>query len=92
MSDAIRRTVMIVNQRGLHARASAKFVKTASAFPCDITVSRDDQSADGKSIMDLLMLGAGIESEIEIAAEGDMARDAIEALAQLVADKFGEEA
>ncbi len=92
MSGVRRRTVVISNQRGLHARASAKFVKTASAFPCAITVARDDQAADGKSIMDLLMLGAGIESELEITAEGDMAEAALDALTRLVAEKFGEEA
>jgi phosphocarrier protein HPr len=89
--SAVRRTVEIVNERGLHARASAKFVKTASQFDAQVTVTRDGQTVDAQSIMGLMMLGAGPGSLVEIAAEGAQAHDALEALAQLVADRFDEE-
>jgi phosphocarrier protein HPr len=89
--EAARRTVEIVNQRGLHARASAKFVKMASQFDAHVTVSRDGQTVDAQSIMGLMMLGAGPGCLVEIAAEGAQARAALDALAQLVADRFDEE-
>ena len=88
---AVRRTVEIINERGLHARASAKFVKTAAQFDAHVTVARDGQTVDAKSIMGLMMLGAGPGCMVEIAAEGPQAEAALEALAQLVADRFNEE-
>lgn len=91
MSEPVRRTVGICNARGLHARASAKFVKLASTFESEIRVSRDGQTVDARSIMGLLMLAAAIGSEIDIEAEGPDAETAIEALARLVADRFDEE-
>ena len=81
----------IVNQRGLHARASAKFVKTAAGFDAEVTVSKDGQTVDARSIMGLMMLAAGIGSTIDIEAEGPEADAAVEALAALVADRFDEE-
>jgi phosphocarrier protein HPr len=84
-------TVPIVNERGLHARASAKFVKLAAGFDAEITVSRDGQTVDARSIMGLMMLAAGIGSSVEIVAEGPEAREALSALVQLVADKFDED-
>lgn len=84
------RRATIVNQRGLHARASRKFASLALAFKSRITVSKDGESADGGSLMDLMMLGAGIGSEIDMEAEGPDAEAALEALADLVADRFGE--
>ena len=86
-----RRTVDIVNKRGLHARASAKFVKLAADFDAEVTVTRDGQSVDARSIMGLMMLGAGIGSTLELSAEGDQADEALEALCALVADRFEEE-
>lgn len=83
--------VEIVNQRGLHARASAKFVRCAVQFDAHISVSRDGQSVAGTSIMGLLALGAGPGSRIGICAEGPEAEAAVAALAQLVEDRFGEE-
>lgn len=83
--------VEIVNQRGLHARASAKFVRCAVQFDADILVSRDGQSVAGTSIMGLLALGAGPGSQIGISAEGPEAAAAVAALIQLVEDRFGEE-
>lgn len=89
MSGA-RRVLTIVNQRGLHARASRKLAELALKYEARITVRREDDSADATSLMDLMMLGAGIGSEIEVLAEGTQADDALEAIAALVADKFGE--
>jgi phosphocarrier protein len=89
--SAARRTVEIVNARGLHARASAKFVKAAAQFDAEVKVSRDGQTVDAQSIMGLMMLGAGPGSEIEIIAEGPEADAAVDGLAQLVADRFDED-
>ena len=92
MSEAaLLRTVEIVNERGLHARASAKFVKAASAFDAEVKVSRDDHTVDAQSIMGLMMLAAGPGSFIEIAAEGPDAEAALDALCQLVGNRFDEE-
>lgn len=86
------RSVGICNQRGLHARASAKFVKLASSFEAEVTVTRDGVTVDARSIMGLLMLGAGNGCDIEIRAEGSDAEPAVEALAELVERKFDEDA
>ncbi|WP_454718333.1 HPr family phosphocarrier protein [Caulobacter segnis] len=85
------RTVEIVNERGLHARASAKFVKMASGFDAEVTVSREGSSVDARSIMGLMMLAAGIGSTIDISAEGPEAEAALEALCELVENRFDEE-
>jgi len=87
----IQVTVGICNQRGLHARASAKFVKLASSFESEIRVTRDGVTVDARSIMGLLMLGAGIGCGVDIEAEGPDAAEAIEALSDLVARKFDED-
>ena len=87
----VARTVDIINERGLHARASAKFVKLASTFAAEVTVSRDGTTVDARSIMGLMMLAAGPGCQIDIAAEGPEARSAVEALAELVAARFDEE-
>ena len=84
-------TLNICNARGLHARASAKFVKLATSFESEIMVTRDGVTVDARSIMGLLMLGAGIGCEIQVAAEGPDAAEAIEALTDLVARKFDED-
>jgi phosphocarrier protein HPr len=85
------RELAITNQRGLHARASAKFVKCAEAFDAEITVTRDGMSVPATSIMGLMMLGAAMGTSIMVEATGAQAEDAIEALAQLVDSKFDEE-
>jgi phosphocarrier protein len=90
-ASAARRTVEIVNARGLHARASAKFVKAAAQFDAEVKVTREGQTVDAQSIMGLMMLGAGPGSEIEIFAEGPEADAAVDGLAQLVADRFDED-
>lgn len=87
----IIRTAMIVNQRGLHARAAAKFVQVASRFPnARVQVSKDGQTVPGESIMGLMLLAGTQGSSIEIAASGPQAREAITALVDLVEAKFGE--
>lgn len=86
-----RRIVDIVNERGLHARASAKFVKLAASFDAEIKVGRDGQEVDARSIMGLMMLAAGIGSRVEITAEGAEAQEALDALCELIARKFDEE-
>ncbi len=85
------RSVDIINKRGLHARASAKFVKLASSFEAEVRVSKDGQTVDARSIMGLMMLAAGPGSAIEIEAEGPEAAAALEALAELVARRFDED-
>ena len=92
MSEAVRAELAICNQRGLHARASAKFVKTASEFESEIHVSKDGTTVDARSIMGLLMLAAGIGSSIEVSAEGPDAEAAMAALTDLVARRFDEDA
>jgi phosphocarrier protein len=84
-------SVDIVNERGLHARASARFVKLAGAFDAEVTVTKDEQTVDAMSIMGLMMLAAGPGSTIEISAHGRQAREAVEALTHLVATRFEEE-
>ncbi len=85
------KTVEIVNERGLHARASAKFVKLASAFQSAVQVTRDDQTVDALSIMGLMMLAAGPGATIHIEARGVDAAAAVAALAHLVEMKFEED-
>ncbi|MBL8559105.1 MAG: HPr family phosphocarrier protein [Hyphomonadaceae bacterium] len=87
---ALRRTMPIVNQRGLHARASRKLAELALAYEATIRVRREDEEADATSLMDLMMLGAGIGSQIEVIAEGPQAETALDAIERLVADRFGE--
>ena len=83
--------VTIVNRKGLHARASAKFVKLAESFDAEITVTRDGQTVGGTSIMGLMMLAAGPGSTLHITAEGPEGPDALEALVTLVETGFDEE-
>ena len=91
MSERAAATMGICNARGLHARASAKFVKLASSFESEIHVTRDGVTVDARSIMGLLMLGAGIGCSIDVSAEGPDAEEAMEALTDLVARKFDED-
>ena len=88
----VERTVLITNRRGLHARASAKFVTLASSQPIDVTVEKDGAgSVTGTSIMGLMMLGAAMGDSIVIRADGDGAEAAVGALCDLVEAKFGED-
>ncbi len=92
MSSPLSREFLIVNKRGLHARASAKFVQMVESFDAQITVSKDGTTVGGTSIMGLMMLAASTGCTIEVAAAGKQALEALEALGELVANKFGEEA
>jgi len=83
--------VEIINKRGLHARASAKFVKLASTFDAEVKVSKDGQTVDARSIMGLMMLAAGPGCCIDIEADGAEAQPAVEALTALVSARFDEE-
>lgn len=83
--------VTIRNRKGLHARASAKFVKCAEKFNAEVTVTRDGHSVGGTSIMGLMMLAAGPGTEIHLIATGPEAPEALEALLELIAAGFGED-
>lgn len=89
--SASSREVRIQNRRGLHARASAKFVTLASNFSAHVTVSKDGSEVTGTSIMGLMMLGAAMGDAIIIAAKGDNHEEALAQLVALVEDKFGED-
>jgi phosphocarrier protein len=84
------RSVTIVNKLGIHARPAAEIVKTAAKFGSDITIIRDDMEVNGKSIMGVMMLAAECGAMIDIKAEGSDAEAALDALAAVIADGFGE--
>lgn len=90
-SAPLRAEVVICNQKGLHARASAKFVRCAGSFDAEVTVTRDDQTVGGESIMGLMMLAAGPGTTIVIEASGKEAAAALAALRELVECGFGED-
>ncbi len=85
------REMRIVNRKGLHARATAKFVQCVERFEAEIKVTRCGETVGGDSIMGILMLGAGVGSTISVAARGAQATAALDALAALVANRFGED-
>jgi phosphocarrier protein len=87
----VTRTVTIVNRRGLHARAAAKLVNIAERFTANVEVVRDDQSVSARSIMGLMMLGAGMGSTVELRAEGWDAHEALDAIAGLFEAGFNEQ-
>ncbi len=91
MSEGVSRSFPIINERGLHARASAKFVKTAARFDADIEVSHQGETVGGTSIMGLMMLAASKGCSIDVSAKGPQAGEALDALEALLADRFGEE-
>jgi phosphocarrier protein HPr len=88
---ALVKEMAITNQRGLHARASAKFVKCAESYDASVTVSREGQSVPGTSIMGLMMLAASIGTSITVEASGPQAAEAMAALDELVGRKFDED-
>jgi phosphocarrier protein HPr len=91
VSAMLQKTVLITNKRGLHARASAKFVTLASGQACAVEVEKDGSRVAGTSIMGLMMLGAAMGDHVTISAEGDGAEQALTALVSLVEAKFGED-
>jgi phosphocarrier protein HPr len=80
----------IVNALGLHARAATKLVQLASRFPCDVEVSRDDQSANGKSVMGVLLLCGSKGTVLDVRATGERAQECVQAVGELIANRFGE--
>lgn len=87
---SVEQVLKIVNEKGLHARASAKFVEVVEVFDATAEVEKDGMSVSGDSIMGLLMLAASRGTQIRVVTEGDQAQSLMEALARLVADRFGE--
>ena len=86
----IKTTTTINNKLGLHARASAKLTKLAGAYPCEVWISKGERRVNGKSIMGVMMLAAGMGSEIELETDGEHEREAMDRLLALIQDKFGE--
>ncbi|WP_310610961.1 HPr family phosphocarrier protein [Limnohabitans sp.] len=86
----IKTTITISNKLGLHARASAKLTKLAGSFPCEVWISKGERRVNAKSIMGVMMLAAGIGSDVELETEGAQEQEAMEGLLALIADKFGE--
>ena len=91
MSETLSEELEIQNIKGLHARAAAAFVKTAEGFNAEIDVERSGQLVSGRSIMGLMMLAASKGTTIKVSASGDQAKEALEAIASLVNNKFGED-
>jgi phosphocarrier protein HPr len=83
-------TFTIVNQLGLHARAATKLVQLASKFPCEVEIVREDQSANGKSVMGVLLLCGSRGTVLEVRASGERAEECVTAIGELIANRFGE--
>ncbi len=90
MSSSATGRFTIVNALGLHARAATKLVQLASTFPCEVEVSRDGQSANGKSVMGVLLLCGSRGTVVDVLAKGDRAEECVRAIGDLIAAKFGE--
>ena len=86
----IKNNTTIINKLGLHARASAKLTKLAGSFPCEVWISKGERRVNAKSIMGVMMLAAGIGSEVELETDGAQEQEAMDALLALIVDKFGE--
>jgi len=86
----IQRQVTIINKLGLHARASAKLTKLAGSYPCQVFMSRGERRVNAKSIMGVMMLAAGMGSEVQVETDGEQEQEAMDALVALINDKFGE--
>jgi phosphocarrier protein len=86
----IKTTITISNKLGLHARASAKLTKLAGSFPCDVFMRRGERRINAKSIMGVMMLAAGMGTEVELETNGEREQEAMDALLALINDKFGE--
>jgi phosphocarrier protein len=86
----IKTTTTISNKLGLHARASAKLTKLAGSFPCEVWISKGERRVNAKSIMGVMMLAAGIGTDVELETDGAQEQEAMDALLELMADKFGE--
>lgn len=91
MSERVENTFQIVNKLGLHARAASRLVQVASRYPCEVTVRRDEQAANAKSVMGVLLLCGAQGTAVTVQAEGPQAKEAVEAIGELIADRFGED-
>ncbi|MDB5649844.1 MAG: serine kinase [Hyphomicrobiales bacterium] len=90
-ADGVTCELLIVNRKGLHARATAKFVQCVEKFEAEVTVTRCSETVGGTSIMGILTLGAGIGTTISVSARGEQAQACLDAVTQLVANRFGED-
>ena len=90
MSTEASAKFKIINQLGLHARAATKLVQLAAKFPCDVEVARGDQTANGKSVMGVLLLCGSKGTVIDVRARGDRADECVKAIGELIENKFGE--
>ena len=88
--DRAEKQVMVTNERGLHARAATQLVQMAAKYPCEVTLAKDGNEVNGKSIMGVLMLVASKGTMLTVAAKGDRAAEAVAAIVVLIEDKFGE--
>ena len=86
----IKTNITISNKSGLHARASAKLTKLAGSYPCEVWLTKGERRINAKSIMGVMMLAAGIGSELEMETDGEQEQEAMDALVALINDKFGE--
>ncbi|MFM2239372.1 MAG: hypothetical protein RJA69_746 [Pseudomonadota bacterium] len=86
----IHHQVTIINKLGLHARASAKLTKLAGSYPCNVFMTRGERRVNAKSIMGVMMLAAGLGSEVQVETDGEQEQEAMDALLALINDKFGE--
>ena len=86
----IKTSTTIVNKLGLHARASAKLTKLAGSFPCEVWMSKGSRRINAKSIMGVMMLAAGLDAQVVLETSGEQEQEAMQAIADLFADKFGE--
>jgi phosphocarrier protein HPr len=90
MAETAEKTIKIQNELGLHARAATKLVQLATKYPCELSITKDGHEVNGKSIMGVLMLVASKGTTITLRTKGDKAQEAIDAIAALIDDKFGE--
>ncbi len=86
----IKTTTTIINKLGLHARASAKLTKLAGSYPCEVWMTKGERRINAKSIMGVMMLAAGIGTQVELETNGEQEQEAMDALLALIQDKFGE--
>ena len=86
----MKQSITVINKLGLHARASAKLTKLAGSFPCQVWLSRGERRVNAKSIMGVMILAAGVGTDIEIETIGDQENEALQSLLGLINDKFGE--
>jgi len=91
VAETAQKTVLIINERGLHARAATKLVQLAARYPCEIMLEKEGHEVNGKSIMGVLMLVASKGTTLTVKAKGDKAGEAVDEILTLINDKFGED-